>query len=63
MLGYTTTKEALIKDFENAFDYYVEESDENVVVEVKFDKVLHNTAIAFPQIILLKNEIDKIHIQ
>ena len=60
MFGHTTTKEDLIEDFENAFDYYVEESEENVVVEIKFDKVLHNTAIAFPQIILLKNEIDKI---
>ena len=58
--GHTTTKEELINDFENAIDYYVEESDENVVVEIKFDKVLHNTAIAFPQIILLKKATDKI---
>ena len=60
MFGHTTTKEDLVEDYENAFDYYIEESDENVVVEIKFDKVLHNTAIAFPQIILLKKEIDKV---
>ena len=60
MFGHNTTKEDLVEDYENAFDYYIEESDENVVVEIKFDKVLHNTAIAFPQIILLKKEIDKV---
>ena len=60
MFGHTTTKEDLIEDFENAFDYYVEESNENVVIEIKFDKVPHNTAIAFPQIILLKKEIEKL---
>ena len=55
-----TSSMDLDKRWNELFPYFVSVDDKSVTIETDFDRILHNTAIAFPTVILLRKQLHSI---
>ncbi len=59
--GYTPDyKKDYLEKLANAFCYAIYNKDDNYIVKLKVDYIKHNTTVAFPTILLLKDNIKEI---
>ena len=54
------SREELLSEFEDIFHYYYCEKDGKTLVTIEFDEVMHNTSVAFPTVLFIKEKIDTI---
>lgn len=55
--------EPFFNKLKNIFDYSVYEAGEDYILKLNFDYLKHNTTVAFPSVIFLRNEIDTLSYQ
>ncbi len=53
-------KKDCAEEFENVFCYAIYDYGDNYIIKLKIDYIKHNTTVAFPTILLLKNNIKEI---
>ena len=50
------TEDELIEDYSAVFDYYYDQCGDNMLITLDYDEIMHNTAVAFPTVLLLNKE-------
>ena len=52
--------EVIKEEFENVFDYQFIKEDDKIYVSLKCDRIMHNTAIAFPTVLFVSEDIKEL---
>lgn len=61
--GYSTSSEVFADKEEELADYFgffISEKDGRTIISIKMDEIMHNDAVAFPSVVLLKSKVARI---
>ena len=57
MVLNTSCKEEELADY---FGFFISEKNDKTIISVNMDEIMHNDAVVFPSVVLLKNKVTSI---